>query len=47
MWVTYDEMLGYDLTAEVREAAVVLKAHLTPPTIALLREQLEAFHGRN
>ncbi len=27
-WVTYEEMLGYDLTPEVRKAAIVLKPYL-------------------
>ncbi len=27
-WVTYDELFAYDLTQEVREAAIVLKSYL-------------------
>ena len=33
-WVTYDEMLEYDLTLEVRKAAIMLKEHLTQPAPA-------------
>ena len=30
-WVTYDEMLAYDLTPEVRKAAILLKDYLKTP----------------
>ena len=33
-WVTYDEMLAHDLTAEVRKAALILKDYLEAPAIS-------------